>query len=46
MNLFDPTIHPSAIVCMPEPATKDAEIASLVEDLKLAPEYANARRAV
>ena len=38
------TIHPSAILRMPEPAAKDAEIASLVEDLKIAAEYATARR--
>jgi DNA polymerase len=38
------TIHPSAILRMPEPAAKDAEIASLVEDLKVAAEYATARR--
>jgi hypothetical protein len=29
---------------MPEPAAKDAEIASLVEDLKIAAEYATAQR--
>ena len=39
------TIHPSAILRMPEPAAKDAEIASLVQDLKAAAEYATARRA-
>jgi DNA polymerase len=38
------TIHPSAILRMPEPAAKDAEIASFVEDLKVAAEYATARR--
>jgi uracil-DNA glycosylase family protein len=30
------TIHPSAILRMPEPAARDTEIASLVEDLKVA----------
>jgi uracil-DNA glycosylase len=40
------TIHPSAILRMPEPAAKDAEIASLIQDLKVAAEYATARRAV
>jgi hypothetical protein len=29
---------------MPEPAAKDAEIASFVEDLKVAADYATARR--
>jgi DNA polymerase len=38
------TIHPSAILRMPEPAAKEAEIASLVQDLKVAAEYATARR--
>jgi hypothetical protein len=38
------TIHPSAILRMPEPAAKEAEIASLVEDLEVAVEYAIARR--
>jgi uracil-DNA glycosylase len=38
------TIHPSAILRMPEPAAKDAEIANLVQDLKVAAEYATARR--
>lgn len=38
------TIHPSAILRMPDPAAKDAEIASLVKDLKVAAEYATARR--
>jgi len=38
------TIHPSAILRMPEPAAKDAEIASLVQDLKMAAEYSTARR--
>jgi uracil-DNA glycosylase family protein len=33
------TIHPSAILRMPEPAAKEAEIASLVSDLKSAAEY-------
>jgi hypothetical protein len=40
------TIHPSAILRMPEPAAKDTEIASLVQDLKVAAEYATARRAL
>src|ERR1700753_3867983 len=39
------TIHPSAILRMPEPAAKDAEIAGLVQDLKAAAEYATARGA-
>jgi hypothetical protein len=30
---------------MPEPSAKDAEIASLVKDLKVAAEYASARSA-
>jgi uracil-DNA glycosylase len=38
------TIHPSAILRMPEPAAKEAEIASLVQDLKVAAEHATARR--
>jgi DNA polymerase len=38
------TIHPSAILRMPEPAAKEAEIASLVDDLRVAAEYAAARR--
>jgi uracil-DNA glycosylase family protein len=38
------TIHPSAILRMPEPAARDAEIASLIKDLKVAAEYAAARR--
>jgi uracil-DNA glycosylase len=33
------TIHPSAILRMPEPAAKEAEIAALASDLKLAAEY-------
>jgi hypothetical protein len=32
------------ILRMPEPAAKEAEIASLVEDLEVAVEYAIARR--
>jgi DNA polymerase len=36
------TVHPSAILRMPEPAAKDAEVASLVQDLKKAAEYATA----
>jgi uracil-DNA glycosylase len=39
------TIHPSAILRMPEPAAKEAEEASLTNDLKVAAEYATARRA-
>jgi len=34
------TIHPSAILRMPEPDAKEAEIASLVSDLKVAANYA------
>jgi uracil-DNA glycosylase len=33
------TIHPSAILRMPEPAAKEAEIAGLVSDLRFAAEY-------
>jgi uracil-DNA glycosylase family protein len=33
------TVHPSAILRMPEPAAKEAEIASLVSDLRFAAEY-------
>ena len=33
------TIHPSAILRMPEPAAKEAEIASLVSNLRFAAEY-------
>jgi uracil-DNA glycosylase family protein len=33
------TIHPSAILRMPEPAEKEAEIAALVSDLKFAAAY-------
>jgi uracil-DNA glycosylase family protein len=33
------TVHPSAILRMPEPATKEAEIASLVSDLRFAAQY-------
>jgi uracil-DNA glycosylase family protein len=39
------TIHPSAILRMPEPAAREAEVASLVEDLKVAAGYALERRA-
>jgi DNA polymerase len=39
------TIHPSAILRMPEPASREAEQASLASDLKAAAEYASARRA-
>jgi DNA polymerase len=38
------TIHPSAILRMPEPAAKEAEIASLVTDLKAAAQYVSAQR--
>jgi DNA polymerase len=38
------TIHPSAILRMPEPDAKEAEIASLTDDLKVAAGYASARR--
>jgi uracil-DNA glycosylase len=38
------TIHPSAILRMPEPDAKEAEIASLTDDLRVAAEYATARR--
>ena len=37
--------HPSAILGMPEPEAKEAEIASLVADLKLAAQYVSAPRA-
>lgn len=40
------TIHPSAILRMPEPDAKDAETASLVNDLRVAAGYATARRAL
>jgi uracil-DNA glycosylase len=33
------TIHPSAILRMPEPAAKEAELAALASDLRLAAEY-------
>jgi uracil-DNA glycosylase len=39
------TIHPSAILRMPEPEAKEAEIASLVTDLKIAAQYVSAQRA-
>ena len=39
------TIHPSAILRMPEPDAREAEIASLVADLKVAAGHATARRA-
>jgi uracil-DNA glycosylase len=39
------TIHPSAILRLPDPSEKDAETARLVDDLKAAVEYATARRA-
>jgi uracil-DNA glycosylase family protein len=40
------TVHPSAILRMPEPGDKEAEIARFVEDLKTAADYAIARRAL
>jgi uracil-DNA glycosylase len=39
------TIHPSAILRMPEPEAKEAEIASLVADLKLAAKHVSAQGA-
>jgi uracil-DNA glycosylase family protein len=39
------TIHPSAILRMPEPAAREAEVASLVDDLRVAAGYATTRRA-
>jgi uracil-DNA glycosylase len=39
------TIHPSAILRMPEPDAREAEIASLVADLRIAAGHATARRA-
>src|ERR1700684_2158265 len=39
------TIHPSAVLRMPEPDAKEAEIASLVADLRFAAGQATARRA-
>jgi uracil-DNA glycosylase len=39
------TIHPSAILRMPEPEAKEAEIESLVADLKVAAKYVSAQRA-
>src|SRR6201999_179988 len=38
------TIHPSAILRMPEPEAKEAEIVSLVSDLKAARQYVSAQR--
>jgi uracil-DNA glycosylase family protein len=38
------TIHPSAILRMPEPAAKEAEIAGLVSDLRFAAEYVAKRQ--
>jgi uracil-DNA glycosylase len=38
------TIHPSAILRMPEPEAKEAEIVSLVADLKVAAQYVCAQR--
>jgi DNA polymerase len=38
------TIHPSAILRMPEPKAKEAEIASLAADLKAAAQYVSAQR--
>jgi DNA polymerase len=40
------TIHPSAILRMPEPAAREAEIAGLVDDLRVAAGYATPRRAL
>jgi uracil-DNA glycosylase family protein len=40
------TVHPSAILRMPEPAAKEAEIAALVSDLRFAAEYAAQLRRV
>jgi len=40
------TIHPSAILRMPEPAAREAEAGSLVDDLKAAAGYAAGRRAL
>jgi uracil-DNA glycosylase len=39
------TIHPSAILRMPEPTAREAEVAALVADLKIAAGYAMERRA-
>jgi uracil-DNA glycosylase family protein len=39
------TIHPSAILRMPDPEAKEAEIASLVADLKAAAKHVSAQRA-
>jgi uracil-DNA glycosylase family protein len=39
------TIHPSAILRMPDPEAKEAEIASLATDLKAAAQYVSAQRA-
>ena len=39
------TIHPSAILRMPEPDAREAETASLVADLRFAAGHATARRA-
>jgi uracil-DNA glycosylase len=39
------TVHPSAILRIPESGDKEAEIAHFVDDLKAAAEYATARRA-
>jgi len=38
------TIHPSAILRMPEPEAKEGEIANLVSDLKAAKQYVSAQR--
>jgi uracil-DNA glycosylase len=38
------TIHPSAILRMPEPAAKEAEMASLVSDLRFAAGYVPERQ--
>ena len=44
-GLVTATIHPSAILRMPEPDAREAEIASLVADLRVAAGHATARRA-
>ena len=40
------TIHPSAILRMPEPDAREAEIANLADDLRVAAAYAGARSAL
>jgi uracil-DNA glycosylase family protein len=44
-GLVTATIHPSAILRMPDPEAKEAEIASLVADLKAAAKHVSAQRA-